>query len=454
MTSARRTEFMMSRFNHHSEEFARSWRGQYNELRATCPVAHTDAHGGFTVLTRYEDIKHVLLTPREFACGRDLAIAGLDGPAPGGVTIPRNPFRMGMMEMDPPRSLALRKLLVPWFSARAVDVNADHLRALTTWCLDRVIESGEIDIVDDLANPLPALVTLDLMGLPLKNWHRYARILHEAAYREAGSAKQVAWLLEDLRSTVVARRENPSPVPTPLDALLAAEIDGEPLPVDLVVEQVFMLLNGGIDTSTALIAHSVRYLSAHPEARDELLADPALIPPAVDELLRYFSPATGLARTALHDTEVGGVQVEAGERIYLAFGAANTDPTEFERPEAMDFHRQRNRHLAFGAGIHRCLGSFLAPGEMVILLEELLRRMPDLHVDESKVVSYSTVPLVAGFRVMPATFTPGPRIGTVQTTDVPPARGERELANVARQADLDEATHVDGMTSGARSRVR
>jgi len=158
----------MPEFDHHSTAFAENWRGQYRELRQSCPVAPADSHGGFTLLTRYADIRHVLLSAKTFVCGRDLEIEDVPGIVPGGVTIPTNPFRMGMMEMDPPRSLKLRRILVPWFSARAVEVNAVHIRDMVTWCLDRVIESGRCDIVDDLANPVPALVTLDLMPNPEK----------------------------------------------------------------------------------------------------------------------------------------------------------------------------------------------------------------------------------------------------------------------------------------------
>src|SRR6266851_2652276 len=297
----------MQAFDHHSTDFAAGWREQYREIRETCPVLRVAGHGGFVLLTRYEDIKQVLLASKDFVSGRDLEIEGVSGTVPGGVTVPTNPFRMGMMEMDAPDSLKLRRILVPWFSARAVELNAVHIRDMVTWCLDRVIESGRCDIVDDLANPLPALVTLDLMGLPLENWERYARVLHGAVYREKGSAKELAWLQRDLRAIVEERKISPSTVMTPIDALLAAEVDDAPLSLDLVVELVYMLLSGGIDTSTALIAHGVRYLSAHPEVASELRANPGMIAGAVEEMLRFYSPGTGIARTAIHDTMLGAV---------------------------------------------------------------------------------------------------------------------------------------------------
>ncbi len=424
----------MHAFDHHATEFATGWREQYREIRETCPVVRVPGHGGFVLLTRYEDIKKVLLAPRDFVSGRDLVIEGLPRTVPGGVTVPTNPFRMGMMEMDPPESLTLRRILVPWFSSRAVELNAPHIGDMVTWCLDRVIESGRCDVVDDIANPLPALVTLDLLGLPLRNWERYARVLHHAVYREKGSAKELAWLQTDLRAIVEERKSSPSTVMTPVDALLAAEVEGLPLPVDLVVELVYMLLSGGIDTSTALIAHGVRYLSAYPEAADELRAKPDMIAGAVDEMLRFHSPGTGIARTAARSTVVGGFAINAGERIFMGTGAANTDPAEFADPGTLDVHRQAGRHLAFGAGIHRCLGSFLAPREMAILLTEVLTRMPDLRVDEAAVRSYETIPLVAGFKAMPATFTPGPKTGRYPTDGPPPARGERDRARAAQEA--------------------
>jgi cytochrome P450 len=427
----------MSTFDHHLAGFAAGWRDQYRDIRATCPVLRVDRHGGFVLLTRYEDIKQVLLAPKDFASGRDLALDGVPGTVTGGVTVPANPFRMGMMEMDAPESARLRKILLPWFSARAVELNAVYLRDLVTWCLDRVIDTGRCDVVDDLANPLPALVTLDLMGLPLENWERYARVLHGAVYREKGSARELAWLQDDLRAIVTGRRASPPAIPTPVDALLAAEADGVPLATDLVVELVYMLLSGGIDTSTALIAHGLRYLSAHPDLAAELRGHPDLVAGAVDEMLRFFSPGTGIARTAVRDTALGGVAISAGERIFMGVGAANTDPAAFGDPDMLEIHRgEARRHLAFGAGVHRCLGSFLAPRQMTILLTEVLTRMPDLRVDEKAVRPYETIPLVGGFRAMPATFTPGPKTGRFPAGGLPPARGERDRLRAAQAAQL------------------
>lgn len=442
----------MPAFDHHTEEFALRWRDIYAALRTDDPVSRTDAHGGYVVVTGYADVREVLLSPDRFACRRELDLGGA-GPVLGGVTIPRNPFRMGMMEMDAPESTFFRKLLVPWFSPRTVEAASAHLRDLTTWCLDRVIERGAMDVVDDLANPLPALITLDVLGLPLDKWERYAVALHRAAYREKGSAKQMAWLLDDLRTVLAGRRESPPVIPTPVDALLAAERDGSPLPLEVVVEMVFMLLNGGIDTSTALIAHGLRHLSAHPDQATALRADPGRIPDVVDELLRHYTPGTGVARTVTTDTEIHGCPLRAGEHVFLALGSANTDPAVFEHADVLDIDRDAARHLAFGAGLHRCLGTFLARAEITIVLEEVLRRMPDLRVDDAGVVPYPTIPSVAGFKAMPATFTPGPRLGRADGADgaaVPPARADRlkqAAAMLAVDEVEDETWHPIGHTT-------
>jgi cytochrome P450 len=429
----------MADFDHHSPDFAVNWREIYGRLRENEPIARTDAHGGYLVVTRYDDVKRVLLDPSTFVSGREVFAPGRDEPLATGVTIPRNPFRLGMMEMDPPDNAKYRKLLVPWFSGRAITAASEHIREIVDWCIDRVVESGRMDLVDDLANPVPALVTLDLLGLPLTNWRRYGVVLHEAAYRAKGSAKQVAWLQADVARVLDERRANPPEIATPVDALLAAEVDGAPVPADIVVEMVFMLLTGGIDTSTGLIAHGLRHLSAHPDLRDRLAADPSLIPGAVDELLRYFTPGTTVARTAAIDTDIGGFAVRAGERVFLGIGSANSDEREFAHPTGVDIDREDNRHLAFGMGVHRCLGAFVARTEMTIVLEQVLRRLPDLHVDEAGVVPYPTIPNISGFQAMPATFTPGRRLRPVAEDDAPPPRADRLRRAAADLAEQDAA---------------
>lgn len=405
----------MEQFDHHSEHFAQHWREIYGELRDTCPVAHSDLHGGFSVVTRYSDVKKALSDPETFACGRHLVVAGED--VAGGVTVPINPVQMGMMELDPPDSQAFRRVLAAKFTSKAINEYRPRMAEIVSWVVDRVIETGRIDFVDDLANPLPALVSLDYFGLPLDRWETYATVLHKAAYREKGSARAVGMLLKDLEDVMVQRRvaltEGSPPTNDILDRLLTHEVNGAPMAPEVALNMMFMLLNGGIDTSTALIASMFLYLGRQPEYRAQLAADPSLIPAAVDEMLRYFTPGTGVARTVIKPVELGGTQLQPGDRILLGLGSANLDPEMFSKPDEVELDRENgSKHLAFGHGIHRCLGAFLAPAELILLLEEVLKRMPDYTIDFDEVRQYPTIPLVNGYLAMPAMFTPGERVLT------------------------------------------
>ena len=416
----------MPEFDHHTVEFAQNWRSIYAGLRRGCPVAHTTEHGGFYVISRYDDVKRVLQDPGNFSNGRDFEFGGELRTGFGGITIPPTPVRMGMLEMDPPQSQAYRRILAPAFSAKAIRAYRPRMAQIIAWAVDRVIESGRIDFIDDLANPVPALISLDLIGLPLGKWQSYAVALHQAAYREKGSARAIGKLVTDVRDYIGQRRaatghDSPADV---IQLLLTAQVDEAGLDDAMVTELVFMLLNGGIDTSTALIANMFRYLGEHRDYRARLAADPGLIPAAVDEMLRYFTPGTGIARTATNDVEVAGTRLCPGDRLLLALGSANNDEAVFAAPDEVDLDRDNaGRHLAFGYGIHRCLGAFLAPAEMALLLEEVLRRMPGYEIDLAGTVRYPTIPIVNGYIAMPATFTPGPRVLAGERSDLPPAAG-------------------------------
>ena len=392
----------MTGFDHHSEDFARNWREQYRQLRAECPVAQSDHHGGFSVVSRYDDVLAVLRDAKSASSGRVIP----DGrPDPKrGVTIPPNPFRMGIMEMDPPECVQYRRILNPWFSRQAVDGLVPRITETVTWCIDRFIELGSCDIVDDLANPLPSLVTLDLLGIPLDRWSRYARVMHEAVYRTKGSAGEIRWMLGDV-TTVVAQGGQPGGL---IEHLRAVELDGSALPEPLIVELVFMILNGGTDTSTALIAHLLLHLDRHRADRERLIAEPSLIRLAVQELIRYYAPVTGVARTVTAPITLSGVELEPGARLLLALGSANGDERRFP-DEQVVIDRDPNPHVSFGSGLHRCLGAELASTEMEVLLAEVLTRCADYEIDQARVAGYTSIPLVNGFSSMPATFTPGRR---------------------------------------------
>ncbi|KQX19568.1 MULTISPECIES: cytochrome P450 [unclassified Sphingomonas] len=386
--------------DHHSAAFAHDHLDLYRDARAHCPILRSDAHGGFAILTRYADNRAALRNHEAFASGRFRSGERLDG----GVAIPPNGMRIGMIEMDGDEARLLRALLQPWFTIAAVEAAAPRIAQISAWLIDRIIARGACDVVEDIAKPMPSLLILDILGLPLDRWRDYGRVLHEAVAKSSGSIDGLRWLADDLRTSVAERRCHPEGL---IAALAAAEVDGRPLGDAMVCELAMMLLFGGTDTTIAAIGHALRHLTEHPDDRRRLIERPALIPAAVEEILRLHSPSTGVARTVTAPVEIGGERFEPGQRVLCAINSANRDDGVFADGEAFDLDRPKRPHLAFGWGAHACLGQNLARADLRILLGEILARMPDFAVDVAASERYASIPLVNGHARMPMRFTPG-----------------------------------------------
>lgn len=397
--------------DHHSPAFADDYLSLYRDARAHCPVLHSDAHGGFAILTRYADNRAALRNHDAFASGRFPSGDRLGG----GVAIPPNGMRIGMIEMDGAEARALRAVLQPWFAIATVEAAAPRIAQISAWLIDRIIGRGQCDVVDDLAKPMPSLLILDILGLPLDRWRDYGRVLHEAVAKSSGSIDGLRWLANDLRTAVAERIVHPDGL---IAAMMAAEVEGRPIGDAMVCELSMMLLFGGTDTTIAAIGHALRHLTEHPEDRRRLIEQPALIPAAVEEILRLYSPSTGVARTVTERVEIGGAHFEPGERVLCAISSANRDDAVFADGEAFDLDRPKRPHLAFGWGAHACLGQNLARADLRILLGDLLARMPDFAVDVAASERYASIPLVNGHARMPMRFTPGQPRGT-RSDDLP-----------------------------------
>lgn len=401
-------------FDHHSPEFVDDWAEVFATLRRECPVLHSAEHGGFHVLSRYDDVARAGKDWRTFSTENDLDGTGRGG---RGIQIPPNQVRMGMLEMDPPANLDYRRLLTALFSTTAVARYEARLRELVTWCVDRVIEAGSCDVVADLANPVPAMVTLDYLGIPVDRGLRYGDILHRSVCTLRGSEAftdvlgELQWLVGDLHALVVERRADAHREDV-IGHLLTSEINGAPLSDAEIAELLFMLLNGGVDTTTGAISHMLLWLSEHPGQRAELAADPAKLPAAIEEWLRLFPPALGVGRNVVEECALSGTRLTPGDRVYLAWASANRDEERFERAEECVLDRAPNPHLSFGYGAHRCIGAPLARAELRLVLEQVLRRMPDLTIDRAGTRAYADIGIVNAFSHMPATFTPGVREGS------------------------------------------
>ncbi|GAA1871956.1 cytochrome P450 [Pseudonocardia ailaonensis] len=403
--------------DHHSEEFWESAPETFAMLREKCPVAHSSQHGGFWMLTTYDTVAEAARDDDRFSSYRDL-----DGSRPGydGVSLPpsRRPTRTGMIELDPPEFTKYRRLLNASFSPQAVERLRPRILEITTAVLDVVIERGECELVKDVAGPITAAVTMDQLGIPADRGMRYSNTMHDllsispTSPGQAAAVAQVEELLGELREQVRLRRA--APQDDWISLLVTAEVDGAPIPDDIVVENAFLLVLGGVDTTSQLILHSLRYLHQNPELREDLREHPERLRNACEEFLRYFSPIQWFARTVTRDCEVDGVDLKAGERVLLCWGSGNHDAAHFEDPEVVNIDRSPNRHMAFGVGVHRCIGSHLARAQFEIVVGEILRRMPDYSVDEGETRPYPDRQ-VNGLVRMPASFTPGSREALVAT---------------------------------------
>jgi cytochrome P450 len=396
-------------FDHHSAGFATDPDTFLRELRERCPVAWSESHGGFWALTRFADVDRVLTDPATFSSRHEL-----DPGSPFlGVTIPPPPMAFVPVEMDPPESVAYRRILNPLFSPAAVDRLRPRIEHFTDFCLEQFAARGQLDFVHDLTSPLPAMVTLDIMGLPVDDWQRYATTFHDMVAYPPGSAElegafaSAQAINAELHELVDARRADPDRVRLGgVDALVDAEIDGEPLPVDRLVDIIRLILAGGIDTTTGAATGAFVYLGQHPEAMQRLIDEPALLGGACEEFVRWITPTPLLARTTTCPVDIDGLTIPEHERVMANLAAANRDPATFADPDAVVLDRAPNRHVAFGAGIHRCVGANLARAEMEIMIAAVLRRMPDYEIVPDGVSRYRTSGVQNGFVAAHATFPP------------------------------------------------
>lgn len=400
-------------FDHNSAEYAARWREIYTDLRGRCPVARSDANGGFYVLTRYADVARAVKDDDTFSSTHDAT----PGSPYGGIIIPPTPNVSIPIEMDPPEFTPLRKLLNPPFAPGQAKRWEPFTRDVTTAMLDAVIETGQIDLVEDLASPVPAIFTAALMGLPLEDWRMYADVAHAIVYTPPASPafEGVAGNMVEMITRAVGvsyqRRAEPK------DDLLTDMVqfrypDGTALGDEQIGQICTLIIGGGDDTTTGLVANALSWLSENPDQRAWLQADLSRLQGACEEFLRYFTPTQGLARTVRKPVEIGGYALEPGDRVWLSFASANLDPEEFEEPDRVILDRSPNRHQAFGLGLHRCLGSNFTRMEFRVMLEEVLTRMPDYVVDTGASERYENIGIVNGWKTMRATFTPGRRRGS------------------------------------------
>ncbi len=401
-------------FDHHSDEFNEQ---EINaDLRRRCPVAWNEKYGGFWYVTGYDAVAQAARDGETFAHKYEPDAAdGVNYQGEMGIPRPEGQPPLGIGEVDGPYHLALRRALTPFFSTGAVEKMRPFMEQSVHWFLDQRIADGQMDLVLDYASPVPAILTMRLMGLPYDNWRLYADLFHSVMAAAGGdeynrAIAEVPAMLDGLLKFVAARRGDPGDDLTSF--LVQFEFDGKRLDDTQLLDILWNLIGGGVDTTTSLTALSLLHLGTHPDLRRQLIDRPELYRTAADEFLRYFSVNKQLSRTVSRDTVLCGQKLRRNDQMLISWIGANHDENEFERPGEVVLDRAPNRHVAFGLGPHRCIGAPLARVMFEVMVKAVLDRLPDYRVDLSGVHKYAGNPTMTGLGKLPVTFTPGVSLGT------------------------------------------
>jgi cytochrome P450 len=404
-------------FDHHSDEFNLNELAINAELRQKCPVAWNDNYGGFWFLTSYDVVSQAARDGDGFAHKYEPDAAdGVDYQGEMGVPRPEGQPALGIGEVDGPYHQALRHALAPFFSPGAVQRMRPFMEQSAHWFLDQRIGDGHMDLVLDYASPVPAILTMKLMGLPYENWHVYANLFHSVMavpqdspeYAEA--IAEVPAMMQGVLEFAASRRAEAHDDLTSF--LIQFEFEGKRLDDAQLLNILWNLIAGGVDTTTSQTALTLLHLGTHPELRLQLIEHPELYRTATDEFLRYFSVNQQLSRTVARDVVLGGQQLRRNDRVIVSWLAANHDEHEFDRPDQIVLDRAPNRHVAFGLGPHRCIGSHLARLMSEVMVRAVLDRIPDYRVDVGGVHEYLGNPSMTGLGTLPVTFTAGESRGT------------------------------------------
>lgn len=394
-------------FDQHGPDHVHTWPEVYRRIREQRPRAWVDRYGGFWLATRYKDI--LAISQRTDAISVVKTVDPETGQEVGGASIPTvQGARSIPNELDSPEWDAVRGFLMKRFSPKAAESVRPRTQELVSELLDAVDGTGRIDFVEDLTNPLPAMLTVEMLGFAVSEWKVFSDPVHRffSLPRDDSRIAEAAAGIEHFRRRVdeeiAIRRREPS------DDLLSyfahGTIGGEPLPHDLIQDLAWQILSGGVDTTGSASANALWYLGRNPDQRRWLAEDPERIPRACEEFIRYFTPIHGAARNLIADIEIDDWRMLKGQRVQLAYSAGNRDPEIFHDPEEVQLDRSPNRHFGFGAGQHRCLGAFLARMMFECVLTGVLERIPDFLVEEEHVVRYPSIGFVNGLTHLPATF--------------------------------------------------
>jgi len=379
------------------------------EMREKCPVAHTDRLGGSWNPTRFDDLRELAQMVPELSSRQILVMP----PAPNSPEQSRyeQMIAAAPITADPPIHTWTRRMLLPAFAPRAVAQYQEFTEVLCHELIDGFIESGQCDGAVQYSQQIPPRVIAHMIGVDPGMADQFVewvnQILGEGLVEPALRLKARDEMLAYIGAEVQRRIEDPQE--DLLTQLIFMELDHPEANItpEVVIGVTNLLIVAGIDTTWSSIGSALWHLGTHPEDRERLVSEPDLLPVAIEEFLRFYAPVT-MARVAETDIDFNGAHIKAGDKVLMNFPAACHDPEQFENPDEFIIDRMKNRHIAFGSGIHRCAGSNLARLEMTTAVRIWLERIPEFHVSDREPMKWAGGQ-VRGPRIMPMSFPPGQR---------------------------------------------
>jgi cytochrome P450 len=383
----------------------------YAHLRAQEPLTYVDdflGMGKAWIVTNYDDAIALLKDPRFTKDKRKVLSAGDEQ-----TSIPESPFlalMQNMLMVDPPNHTRLRSLVSKAFTPRMIEQLRPRIQQITDELLDAVQERGEMDLINDFAYPLPITVISEMLGIPTTDrqqfrvWTQVLVNTGEQNQQESLKTSAIGEFLHYIKSLLDEKRVHPGSDLT--SNLVQVEENGDALSENELISMIFLLIVAGHETTVNLIGNGTLALLQHPDQMQRLQHDLSLIPTTIEELLRYTAPVNlSDERWASEDIHMHGKVIRKGEIVYASLIGANTDPKQFHNPEELDIARQENQHLAFGKGIHYCLGAPLARLEGQIAFGTLIQRLPNLHLaSDPEQLIWNNNFMLRGLRSLPVTF--------------------------------------------------
>jgi cytochrome P450 len=396
------TEKFVVDFDHHAPKLRDRNDEQLQELIDTGqPMGWSEHHGGFWAIWGYEPLFEAVQDAELFSSAPPKAVPDAPYSAP---LIP--------IDIDGPLQQAYRKMVLNWFNPGHARSMAPRIEQICTELIDNFIERGEAELSYELFTALPAIVTLEMLDWDSDRWREWVgwvhALIHDSVIDPERSADGVHSMYSNIAAEIDKRRDR---LGTDLFSdMMRHEVDGVRLSDEELRDFASLVLLGGMDTTSGVTGNTIMRIDADHELRRQLIDEIDYIPKAIEEFLRHDGPGGGLYRHVTRDTEFHGQQLHAGDRVLMMYWAASRDPEAFPDPERIDIHRTNNRHMAFGMGPHRCLGSHHARIMFSTMLRQILLRIPDFQVQRDKVERFEDCGSVYAVRHLPVIFTPGRRL--------------------------------------------